>query len=63
MADPDRVVAVGGIVRVLNGSPVVNNQIEQVRLPKSAIEVMQVIEYLRAFLVGREAWAGFNMLP
>jgi cellulose synthase/poly-beta-1,6-N-acetylglucosamine synthase-like glycosyltransferase len=24
---------------------------------------MQVIEYLRAFLVGREAWAGFNMLP
>jgi len=41
----------------------VNNQIEEVRLPKSPIEVMQVIEYLRAFLVGREAWAGFNMLP
>ncbi len=57
-ADPGRVVAVGGIVRVLNGSRVVNNQIEEVRLPKSPIEVMQVIEYLRAFLVGREAWAG-----
>ena len=56
-------MAVGGIVRVLNGSRVVNNQIEEVRLPKSPIEVMQVIEYLRAFLVGREAWAGFNMLP
>jgi len=62
-SDPDRVVAVGGIVRVLNGSRVVNNQIEEVRLPKKAIEVMQVIEYLRAFLVGREGWAGFNMLP
>ena len=62
-ADPGRVMAVGGIVRVLNGSRVVNNQIEEVRLPKSPIEVMQVIEYLRAFLVGREAWAGFNMLP
>ena len=62
-ADPGRIMAVGGIVRVLNGSRVVNNQIEEVRLPKSPIEVMQVIEYLRAFLVGREAWAGFNMLP
>jgi cellulose synthase/poly-beta-1,6-N-acetylglucosamine synthase-like glycosyltransferase len=62
-ADPGRVVAVGGIVRVLNGSRVVENQIEQVRLPKSPIEVMQVIEYLRAFLVGREGWSCFNMLP
>jgi cellulose synthase/poly-beta-1,6-N-acetylglucosamine synthase-like glycosyltransferase len=62
-ADPGRVMAVGGIVRVLNGSRVVNNQIEEVRLPKSPIEVMQVIEYLRAFLVGREGWACFNMLP
>jgi cellulose synthase/poly-beta-1,6-N-acetylglucosamine synthase-like glycosyltransferase len=42
---------------------VVNNQIEQIHLPKSPIEVMQVVEYLRAFLVGREAWATFNMLP
>jgi cellulose synthase/poly-beta-1,6-N-acetylglucosamine synthase-like glycosyltransferase len=62
-SDPARVVAVGGIVRVLNGSRVVNNQIERVRLPKHSIEVMQVIEYLRAFLVGREGWATFNMLP
>ena len=62
-SDPGRVVAVGGIVRVLNGSRVVDNQIEQVRLPKRWIEVMQVIEYLRAFLIGREGWAGFNMLP
>ncbi len=62
-SDPGRVVAVGGIVRVLNGSRVVQNQIEQVRLPKPAVEVMQVIEYLRAFLVGREGWAAFNMLP
>jgi cellulose synthase/poly-beta-1,6-N-acetylglucosamine synthase-like glycosyltransferase len=62
-ADPGRVVAVGGIVRVLNGSRVVDNQIQQVKLPKSSIEIMQVIEYLRAFLVGREGWANFNMLP
>jgi cellulose synthase/poly-beta-1,6-N-acetylglucosamine synthase-like glycosyltransferase len=62
-SDPDKVIAVGGIVRVLNGSRVVDNQIEQVRLPRRSIEIMQVIEYLRAFLVGREGWATFNMLP
>jgi cellulose synthase/poly-beta-1,6-N-acetylglucosamine synthase-like glycosyltransferase len=63
LSDPGRVVAVGGIVRVLNGSSVVDNQLQQVRLPKRPIEVLQVIEYLRAFLVGREGWACFNMLP
>jgi cellulose synthase/poly-beta-1,6-N-acetylglucosamine synthase-like glycosyltransferase len=62
-SDPSQVIAVGGIVRVLNGSGVLNGKLQEVRLPKTAIEVLQVIEYLRAFLVGREAWAGFNMLP
>ncbi len=62
-ADPKKVMAVGGIVRVLNGSRVVGNQIEEVRLPRSGIEILQVVEYLRAFLVGREGWANFNMLP
>jgi len=38
-------------------------ELKEVRLPKKPIEVLQVVEYLRAFLVGREAWAGFNMLP
>jgi len=33
-----------------------------VRLPRKSIEVIQVIEYLRAFLIGREAWAQGNML-
>jgi cellulose synthase/poly-beta-1,6-N-acetylglucosamine synthase-like glycosyltransferase len=59
--DPERVVAVGGIVRVLNGSEVEGNHL-RARLPKKSIEVIQVIEYLRAFLIGREAWAQGNML-
>lgn len=60
--DPDRVVAVGGIIRVLNGSEIAGGQIRRVRLPRKSIEVIQVIEYLRAFLVGREAWGQGNML-
>jgi cellulose synthase/poly-beta-1,6-N-acetylglucosamine synthase-like glycosyltransferase len=56
------VVGAGGIVRVLNGSVVANGKLKQVRLPRKPIEAIQVIEYLRAFLVGREAWATLNML-
>jgi cellulose synthase/poly-beta-1,6-N-acetylglucosamine synthase-like glycosyltransferase len=62
LADPKRVVAVGGIVRVLNGSEVEGGQLRRVRLPPKSIEAIQVIEYLRAFLIGREAWAQGNML-
>jgi cellulose synthase/poly-beta-1,6-N-acetylglucosamine synthase-like glycosyltransferase len=62
MADPKRVVAVGGIVRVLNGSEVEAGRIRRVRLPRKSIEAIQVVEYLRAFLIGREAWALGNML-
>jgi cellulose synthase/poly-beta-1,6-N-acetylglucosamine synthase-like glycosyltransferase len=62
LADPKRVVAVGGIIRVLNGSEIANGQLRRVRLPRKSIEVVQVIEYLRAFLIGREAWGQGNML-
>ncbi len=62
-SSPTEVVATGGIVRVLNGSEVEGGQIRDIRLPKRGIEVLQVIEYLRAFLIGREAWGVLNMLP
>src|SRR5258708_17722229 len=57
LADPKRVVSVGGIVRVLNGSEIGGGRLRRVRLPRKSIEVIQVVEYLRAFLIGREAWA------
>jgi cellulose synthase/poly-beta-1,6-N-acetylglucosamine synthase-like glycosyltransferase len=62
LEDPERVVAVGGIIRVLNGSEIAGGRLRRVRLPRKNIEVIQVIEYLRAFLIGREAWAQGNML-
>ncbi|HEV2116376.1 MAG TPA: glycosyltransferase family 2 protein, partial [Terriglobales bacterium] len=62
-SDPGSAVAAGGIVRVLNGCSVVEGRLQEIRLPRRPIEILQVIEYLRAFLVGREAWAYFNMLP
>lgn len=62
LSDPMRVVAVGGIIRVLNGSEISGGHLRRIRLPRKSIEVIQVVEYLRAFLIGREAWARGNML-
>src|SRR5947209_17639081 len=62
LADPKRVVCTGGIVRVLNGSEIEGGRLRRVRLPRKSIEVIQVVEYLRAFLIGREAWVRGNML-
>ena len=62
LADPRRVVSVGGIVRIANGSEIHGGRIDRVRLPRKSIEIIQVVEYLRAFLIAREAWAWKNML-
>lgn len=62
LSDPKHVVAAGGIVRALNGSHVKDGIMREVRLPKGPFEVIQVVEYLRAFLIGREGWGHFNML-
>jgi cellulose synthase/poly-beta-1,6-N-acetylglucosamine synthase-like glycosyltransferase len=61
--DPSQVVALGGIVRLSNGCVIEGGELKQVRLPTRFLEVVQVIEYLRAFLVSREAWAQYNVLP
>ncbi len=61
--DTASVVAAGGIVRVLNGCTVRDGRICKVTLPNRPIEMLQVIEYLRAFLIGREGWAKLDMLP
>ena len=60
--DPERVVAAGGIVRVVNGSRVFAGRVSEVHLPRRTIEAIQVVEYLRAFLFGREGWSALNSL-
>jgi cellulose synthase/poly-beta-1,6-N-acetylglucosamine synthase-like glycosyltransferase len=62
LSDPERVIAAGGIVRAVNGSEVERGRLQKVHLPRKAVEIVQVVEYLRAFLVGREGWGFFNML-
>lgn len=47
------VVAIGGVVRVINGINLKNGEIEKIDLPKSTIANFQIVEYIRAFLFGR----------
>jgi cellulose synthase/poly-beta-1,6-N-acetylglucosamine synthase-like glycosyltransferase len=60
--DPELVVATGGIVRIANGCTVENGRITRVGLPRNRLAAIQVVEYFRAFLVGRVGWSRVNAL-
>ncbi|MGM1029787.1 MAG: glycosyltransferase family 2 protein [Actinomycetota bacterium] len=60
--DPERVVATGGVIRIVNNSRVLGGRIVDIRMPKELIARIQVVEYLRAFLLGRTAWSDLNAL-
>lgn len=55
-------VAVGGIVRIANGSKIKNGRLERVGLPQNKLAMFQVVEYLRAFLNGRMGWDSLGCL-
>lgn len=59
---PDLVVATGGIVRVANGCIIEGGRVLEVNLPRSRLATLQVIEYFRAFLIGRVGWSRMNAL-
>lgn len=60
--DDPTVVASGGIVRPANGAVLLDAEIDQVEVPRTLIERIQVLEYLRAFLVGRAGWSAMKGL-
>lgn len=60
--DPELVAATGGIVRIVNGCRVDHGRVVEVRLPRNRLATLQVVEYFRAFLVGRVAWSRCNAL-
>jgi cellulose synthase/poly-beta-1,6-N-acetylglucosamine synthase-like glycosyltransferase len=55
-------VAVGGIVRIVNGSEFEDGRLARVRTPRNLLANLQIIEYLRAFLGGRIGWSKSGML-
>lgn len=55
-------IAVGGTVRIANGCEVRQGFMEKVGLPHNFLALVQVVEYLRAFLFGRMGWSPINAL-
>ncbi len=60
--DPERTIAVGGTIRIANGSRIDDGRVAEVRLPRKILPLFQVVEYLRAFLMARLAWSRINTL-
>lgn len=60
--DDPTTIAVGGTVRISNGCTVKQGFLEKIALPKNFLALVQVVEYLRAFLFGRMGWSPVNGL-
>lgn len=58
----DEILAVGGNVLIANGSTVVQGQVQETKLSGNPLVVMQSIEYMRAFLMGRIGLSRENLL-
>jgi cellulose synthase/poly-beta-1,6-N-acetylglucosamine synthase-like glycosyltransferase len=63
MERPEETVAVGGIVRCVNGCTVIDGRVTRIALPSAPLPIFQVVEYLRAFLAGRLGWSALGALP
>ncbi len=59
-SENQKIGAVGGIVWLTNDADIKSGKVIKIRTPKSYIARIQVIEYFRAFLLGRPAWAKNN---
>jgi cellulose synthase/poly-beta-1,6-N-acetylglucosamine synthase-like glycosyltransferase len=59
---PGITIAAGGVVRVANGSEIHGGRVHRVQLPRRPLPLVQIVEYLRAFLFGRMGWSTGNTL-
>jgi cellulose synthase/poly-beta-1,6-N-acetylglucosamine synthase-like glycosyltransferase len=62
MERPLETVAAGGIVRIVNGCDVRDGRVTRIALSDRALPILQVVEYLRAFLTGRVGWSNLQSL-
>jgi cellulose synthase/poly-beta-1,6-N-acetylglucosamine synthase-like glycosyltransferase len=60
--DPTGTIAVGGTVRVANGSEIKAGSVTRVRLPRRFLALVQTLEYLRSFLAARLSLGQMNAL-
>ena len=58
----ERVIAVGGVIRIANSCVIRDGQLVEINVPDEFLPRCQVIEYNRAFLLGRLAWSRLDGL-
>ena len=58
----EEVIAAGGNIRIANGLDVQWGSVYQKSLPNRPLVLMQIIEYTRAFMMGRISLAKFNLI-
>ena len=61
-AKEKKVIGAGGVIRIANSCEVSAGHIVKVHLPKKFLPRAQVMEYTRAFLMGRMAWSELDGL-
>lgn len=57
-----RVIATGGVVRIANSCVIEDGRLIKVRLAEDYLPRIQILEYIRAFILGRMAWSRLNGL-
>lgn len=57
------VIAVGAVMRMVNGCEVKDGKITSVKPPKNIIPLFQETEYLRSYLLAKMGWSFFNLIP
>ena len=57
-----KVIGTGGVIRIVNSCEVERGHIREIHIPGKILPRMQVLEYTRAFLLGRMAWSHLDGL-
>ncbi|HAH22786.1 MAG TPA: glycosyl transferase family 2 [Prolixibacteraceae bacterium] len=57
-----RIIATGGVIRIANSCVIKDGQLIEINVPDKFLPRCQVIEYNRAFLMGRLAWSRMDGL-
>jgi cellulose synthase/poly-beta-1,6-N-acetylglucosamine synthase-like glycosyltransferase len=57
-----KVIGTGGVIRIVNSCDIERGHIREIRLPDQILPRLQVLEYTRAFLLGRMAWSHLDGL-
>jgi cellulose synthase/poly-beta-1,6-N-acetylglucosamine synthase-like glycosyltransferase len=60
--EDDTVIAVGGTIRPLNGAVTESGRPTELRMPRRWLERLQIVEYARAFFLGRAGWTRLGAL-